>query len=95
MFGKRLATWAADRIEILELYPICNTPPDLSHDFTKPVKRLGRLREEADIPAKIQPAKVLYLLDNDGRPFRLPDQTIYFGMPFLSIDHDLRMTIRA
>ena len=87
--SKRLDVWqpvrhlAADRIEILEPNSLRDTTPGFRPPLSREaVQRLGRLREEADIPVKIQPVEILHLLDNNSSAFRLPDQAVHLACPF-------------
>ena len=63
----------------------------LFHDLTESVQRFRCLGKEADITSEIQTIQVFRLLDHDGGPFRLSDQTVHFCMSFFTVYHQLCM----
>ena len=68
---------------------------DILYDALEFVERLGCLRVEANAAAQVERLGFFQFLDDDGLPFRLPDEPQYLGMAVLAIDHYLLVFFRV
>src|SRR5574344_979051 len=66
---------------------------DIFYHFSETDKRFGSLRVEISIFGEVQLFSVIKIFDDNGMAFGLPNQSKYFGMTILAIDHNLTIGI--